>query len=187
MALPLVCHSKTIKLIKCIEDKNSIITINNISVSVIPEGLSLKDLKGFKRKKCTPIFCSLKTFDNFNIATFEIHFSCQYGGNYDNRGYYLANASASIKNIIIYQGFNLTFNTLSSEALNYGSFTDPIAGLILSVEAVVDSCYHLVSTPSYNKSNLPAYFFSILFRGDGFFSNPINNFIFTKENGCINS
>lgn len=179
MISSLVRHSKPIKYIEFIENKNSIITINNLSTSIVPIEASLSDIKNLKRKKIGPFSYYFKNSKGSKIGKYTFYITFSYDGNYNDYGSFLVNATTVINNIKTSNGYNISFNVLSSAPLNYGTSIDPIAGVILTMKVLFEknSCTTLSQSPyPFKYQNEYLHFFSIHLRGDGIFNIIQNNF-----------
>lgn len=118
---------------------DSNISLNLISVSVLPEKAEWSDMEGFLSRKYGPFEFSFRNQNNDIVAgiTFYVSYNCQ--GKYNSSGHYLAEATISPSEAFADPDCYFTCNVTAGEPVNYGTRADPVAGVTLKVQMRVIS------------------------------------------------
>ncbi|ATW26656.1 hypothetical protein [Candidatus Formimonas warabiya] len=138
---------------KHIKQIASNISLNLISVSVLPQNAKWSDMEGFVARKYGPFGFNFRNVNEDIIAgmTFYVSYNCH--GQFNSAGQYLAEATISPRDIFANPEYYLTCNVTASNPINYGTKADPIAGVILKVQMQVKSYHKLKSNPHYALEN----------------------------------
>lgn len=102
----------------------------------IPRGLNPQDLAGFKAHGIDGFGWVLKGAQAQNELHFKWKFGLQCAGSYQGHGAFLMGAGIVITDYKPLWGYNVNATT-SVEVYNFGTATDPVAGLLFHVDLTV--------------------------------------------------
>lgn len=120
------------------------VKINNVSVSVIPECKKWFELQGFKESKYGPFNYKFKDSNGEDIGNFKFYFHYNHSGNNEGNGKYLENVTVIPEYVSISSGYNFICNVTHSRPMNYGTFYDPIAAIIINIDISVEGINNLI-------------------------------------------
>ncbi|WP_156939782.1 hypothetical protein [Clostridium lundense] len=147
------CDSFVIKTTesKCdIKPINSNIAFNPISVSILPPNVNWFDMEDFTSKKYGPFEFNFINANNNIIAGVSFYISYNSHGIFNSTGHYLADATVSPMAIFCNPGYYITCNVTASDPINYGTKTNPIAGVNLKIQMEVISYNKLILEENYH-------------------------------------
>lgn len=132
---------------RCTKRIASNITLNLISVSILPHNVCWSDMEGFVTRRFGPFSHYFRNAKNEIIAGMRFNVTYHCKGQYNANGLYLAEATITPYKIFAHPGYELICNVTASDPINYGTKANPIAGFVLKVQTQVRSRHPLMSNP----------------------------------------
>ncbi len=125
------------------------ITVNSITVSVLPRRTSWSDIQGFKAMKYGPFVFRFRNINNEIVAGITFYISYNSFGEFDEKSNYLSEVTVLPVEVFAKPGYDFVCDVTAGKPMNYGTKDNPIAGVVLKVQLQVNSFHKLKSDSSY--------------------------------------
>lgn len=125
------------------------ISLNLVSVSILPQNVNWSDMEGFVSRKYGPFGFNFSNANGKVIAGISFYVTYNCNGHFNSVGNYLAETTISPREIFVNPEYYFACNVTAGDPVNYGTKADPIAGVTLKVQMQVKSYHNLKLKPLY--------------------------------------
>jgi hypothetical protein len=127
------------EIYKIIEAGKPVVSVGELTpVSILPKNelgvrISSFDLEGWKEPRAKKYRVVAKNGFGYNMISFEFMIMFSYGGSYDGKGAFIADAEISATDVEVSWGYNLAADFKVKSILNQGSKENPVAATVLQI------------------------------------------------------
>lgn len=128
------------KLWKLVENNKPEVNASGVTASVVPTGVrEWTELEYWQDPKTVAYRIVYENVYGVDVVTFEFAISFLYGGSYQGFGQYLSNVLVIPITVDVLWGYTFEANASIPSVFNMGSKEDPIAGMQIQVNWIVDT------------------------------------------------
>lgn len=133
-----------------IQSNKAVVTSSTQYASALPRGSSCwSDLSNWQRPRSEAYKATYINGFGMEIVNLEFNLVYAYGGQANNKGRYISNATIQYRKLDVFWGFKVNASVEVPQVLNVGSKDEPVAGLQMSIRWTVNGLNHLERTASF--------------------------------------